>query len=346
MATITFLSPRRGSGTTTAVAATASALFHSNAEVRIVDRTANEDFSRWWPAAPPSPERVDSSFTLIDAHEPRPDDCYVYVVYDALTEPDPAQWLSALLDEHPHLVIIGAIVNRTNQSPLKLNVPGRPVVRIKPLPHHHLLHDAALQGRWPLDISALSQHHVRMPTLALGPHLLVSLQAAAQFPPNTPAPTPKAPTPETPPVEAAAAEPDLEPSDSIDFEDAEHGIEVANRDPDPELAEEAPPAHAASPLPLPDLDEPTVRKGYSVPTDLHTKMMDVESGDRRQLLSSLIDQHLNTIVPYDADDASERSRLFNPWLESDTHAIRDYAKEHRCKEWQVVSALLAEHFAA
>ena len=192
MATITFLSPRRGSGTTTAVAAPASALFQSNAEVRIVDRTANEDFTRWWPSAPPIPERIDSSFVLIDAHEPRSDDNYVVVVYDALTEPEPSQWLSGLLAQHPHLVVIGAIVNRTNESPMTLEIPGRPIVRVKPLPHHHLLHDAALQKRWPLEISALSQHHVRVPTLALGPHILVSLQAAAQFPP-TPAPPTVAP---------------------------------------------------------------------------------------------------------------------------------------------------------
>ena len=334
MATITFLSPRRGSGTTTAVAAAASSLTESNAKVEIIDRTANEDFTRWFPNPPTPPDRIDSNYTLIDAHEPRPQDELVFVVYDSLTEPNPSLWLSALLAEHPHLVIIGGIANRTNESPGTLDVPGRPTVRVKPLPLHHLFHDAAKQHRWPLDISALSQQHVRIPTIALSPHIVVSVLAAADFPPVT---TPAQPVEPATDVIDISDSADVEPDNSIVIED----------EPIPEPQE---PDSEHPPTLLDDLDdldpdaEPTIRKGFSVPVPYRDAMMALESNERRRLLSSLIDTHLSTIKPYDPDDQATRDRLFNYWAQTDTEAIAEAARDHRCKEWQIVTALLAIEF--
>ena len=181
MARITFLSPRRGTGTTTAIAAATSSLFQTATKVDVIDRTANEDFSRWWPQAPPAPERIDAHLTLIDAHEPDHTDALVIVVYDPLTEPAPGKWISALLTSHPHLTIIGAIANRTVDCPSVLDLPNGTAVRIKPLPNHHLFHDAAMQSRWPLDLPALSQTHITFPTLALGPHINIAVTAAPEL---------------------------------------------------------------------------------------------------------------------------------------------------------------------
>ena len=327
MATITFLSPRRGSGTTTAVAAAASALTQSCVQVHIIDRTTNEDFSRWWPTPPPTPERIDSTLTLIDAHEPRPQDTLVLVVYDALTEPNPSLWLSALVAEHPHLVIIGAIINRTNESPGTLDVPGRPTVRVKPLPHHHLLHDAALQHRWPLEISALSQQHVRIPTMALSPHIAVAVSAAAQFPPL---PTPN-------PVDDA---------DPLNAETHPSPAQITDQ------PEQSPVLDTPQPTALTDLDdidddhEPTSRKGYSVPTQYKKAMLTLDVPGRRRMLSSMVDTHLPNVTPYPADSDVKRARLDSAWAQSDTNAITAAAKRHRCKEWQIVSALLAAQFTS
>lgn len=344
MATITFLSPRRGSGTTTAVAAAASSLTESNAKVEIIDRTANEDFTRWFPNPPTPPERIESTYTLIDAHEPRPEDELVFVVYDSLTEPNPSLWLSALLAEHPHLVIIGGIVNRTNESPGTLDVPGRPTVRVKPLPLHHLFHDAAKQHLWPLEISALSQQHVRIPTIALSPHIIVSVLAAAEFPPITTPAQPDEPETDEPDTD----EPELDVIDISDSADMQpdNSIDIVD-EPIPESQD--PDSEQPSTL-LDDLDdldadlEPTIRKGFSVPTPYRDAMMALEPSDRRRRLSSLVDTHLSTVKECDPDDPAKRVRLFSAWATSDTDAIAEAARERRCKEWQIVTALLAIEF--
>lgn len=330
MATITFLSPRRGSGTTTAVASVASALYHSSVEVNVVDRTANKDFSRWWPTAPATPERIDDSITLIDAHEPSSDDSFVCLVYDDLTEPNPSLWLATLLGEHPHLVIIGAIINRTTASPAMLDVPGRPTVRVKPLPHHHLLHDAALQGRWLLDISALSSHHVRLPALALGPHIIIALSAAQTFPELTP-PTesaPNLPNDDTPPDSSTAV-----PIES----------ETDDRRTEPVAA-----AALDNTLPLEEPEEAVLfRTSYSVPNAYRDHMMGQTPAERRQTLAAAVEAHLDSsaLAPFDEDDGRKRSRLSCRFFEDDVLAIRASAQQHDCQEWQLVSALLEAHLS-
>ena len=326
MATITFLSPRRGSGTTTAAAAATSSLAQSATKVTVIDRTANEDFSRWWPQPTPDPERIDAELTLIDAHEASDDDTYVIAVYDALTEPDPVSWITAMLDARPHLVVIGAIANRSAQCPTTLTIPGS-TIRVKPLPHHHLFRDAAMAHRWPLDLSAIGLDHINFPTMALAPHINISLMAAEATPTKTRTapPTPSNPDPE----DAVEVDPVSEQADTI----------VAT------------PTFDSPDDPAPEAEEASTelrRKRWSIESDLKAALWEYPTDERREIFATAIRTELarTDFTPSTETLPSTRVRADGKWSSDALDLITDRAKAFACAEYQIVNAALRVHLTA
>lgn len=347
MAAITFLSPRRGTGTTTAIAAATSSLFQTATHVEVIDRTANEDFTRWWPEAPPEPERVDAHLTLIDAHEPDHTDSLVIVVYDPLTEPAPGKWISALLKSHPHLTIIGAIANRTVDCPSVLDLPNGTAVRIKPLPNHHLFHDAAMQNRWPLDLPALSQTHITFPTLALGPHINIAVTAAPDLQAR------KAHT-----AEAEPAVDDTQPIDVIEIIETDEHDQAEPTDEVDELDQPDQPdeLEASNDEDVEDdaienneteiASDELMRRVWVIPHHLKSALWECEAHTRRTVLQTAIEDAFADpeFQPAPTSSTSSRTRADTKWNVATVEQVEAAAAQHDCTEYQIVAAALDRYF--
>ena len=348
MATITFLSPRRGSGTTTALAAAADALANTKTDVTLIDRTENQDLDTWWPSPLPIDPTPDADMTLVDAHSIEQHDHYVCTVYDPLTTPNIEQWIDELTTTHPNVEVIAAIANRTVAEHRDLILPGNKVVPVKPLPLHLLLHEAALDHQWPLSITAANHHEIMFPALALSTHLTMSLRYA------------EGTATRDLPIELLRTHQDehteSEPTHTSTTDLSTAGLGGSSHPPTPIDTSMSPADRingeisaaedvANSTLSSQPATATYTRHGVNLPDDVNDHMALIEPTERRHLITAAIATQLASpsFAPVPNDTAHRRVDHF--WSDDAHSMVAAAARAFGCAQWRVVSAVLRNHFA-